>query len=325
MKESLNLSSDLRERILRINEMDMRLNRISAWLTHFNTDENVIREDVRILDEYYRSPLWRSDFEADEAGKLPKELSRGVLSEDGIFNVLEAYQETGESRIIRLGNQDAATVLIQMVDDHGLEGIGYELEEITKLTGMDFCLTAIKVGCWNDDLSPWQAPAVFGMEGFGGGARKTLEMLLPYCAEADKNYYIGGYSLAGLFALWAACQTDRFKGVAAASPSIWFPGFLDYFKTVTPHTGYVYLSLGDKEEKTRNSVMAQSGLRIREAYGCLKERGMECTLEWNPGNHFQDAEKRTARAFAWLMEKSNCTTKRASYAMVGRTDAAEEH
>ena len=127
MKESLNLNSDLRERILRINEMDMRLNRISAWLTHFNTDENLIREDVRILDEYYRSPLWRSDFEADEAGKLPKELSRGVLSEDGVFNVLEAYQETGEGRIIRLGNQDAATVLIQMVDDHGLEGIGYEL------------------------------------------------------------------------------------------------------------------------------------------------------------------------------------------------------
>ena len=220
-------------------------------------------------------------------------------------------------------------LLIQPVDDHDIEVLDSEVAEVIRLTGgTGFTLAAFRVHDWNADLSPWEAPPVFGSEGFAGGAEKTLSYVIDELIPAltggrDVKIYIGGYSLAGLFALWAACQTDRFKGVAAASPSIWFPGFLDYFKTVTPHTGYVYLSLGDKEEKTRNSVMAQSGLRIREAYGCLKERGMECTLEWNPGNHFQDAEKRTARAFAWLMEKSKCTTKRASYAMVGRTDAAE--
>ena len=42
-----------------------------------------------MLKEYYESPQWREDFEADEAGKFPKDLKRGVLSEDGIYNLLE--------------------------------------------------------------------------------------------------------------------------------------------------------------------------------------------------------------------------------------------
>ena len=48
--------------------MEARLNRIIAWLDDPSGD---VTEDIRILDAYYRSPLWRSDFEADEAGKLP--------------------------------------------------------------------------------------------------------------------------------------------------------------------------------------------------------------------------------------------------------------
>lgn len=74
---------------------------------------------------------------------------------------------------------------------------------------------------------------------------------MKYCAGRDKTFIIGGYSLAGLFALWAAYQTDTFKAVAAASPSIWFPGFVDFMKDREIHTKRVYLSLGDKEEKTR--------------------------------------------------------------------------
>ena len=70
--------------------MDARLNRIIAWLDDPSGD---VTEDIRILDAYYRSPLWRSDFEADEAGKLPADLPRGVLSEDGIYNALQAYDD----------------------------------------------------------------------------------------------------------------------------------------------------------------------------------------------------------------------------------------
>ena len=125
--------------------------------------------------------------------------------------------------------------------------------------------------------------------------------MLKYCTDRDKTYIIGGYSLAGLFALWAVYQTDVFKGAAAASPSVWFPGFVEYMRGNRILTGSVYLSLGDREEKTRNPVMAAVGERIREAYTLLKDRGINTTLEWNQGNHFWDADIRTAKAFAWVM------------------------
>ncbi|MDY6333814.1 MAG: esterase, partial [Lachnospiraceae bacterium] len=119
--------------------------------------------------------------------------------------------------------------------------------------------------------------------------------------DRSKTYYIGGYSLAGLFALWAVYQTDAFAGAAAASPSVWFPGFTDWMKERRPECGTVYLSLGDREERTRNPVMATVGDHIRAAYALLQEQGVDCTLEWNSGNHFRDNDIRTAKAFAWLI------------------------
>ena len=55
-------------------------------------DFNALASDIAELEAYYTSPQWRKDFEADEAGKLPKDLKRGVLSEDGIYDLLTDYQ-----------------------------------------------------------------------------------------------------------------------------------------------------------------------------------------------------------------------------------------
>ena len=176
--------------------------------------------------------------------------------------------------------------------------------KLVKGPGTDFFLIAFKVNSWNEDLSPWNAPAVFGKEGCGSGAEATWKAVRNELAPFDKEkyYYIGGYSLAGLFALWSAFQTDVFAGVAAASPSIWFPGFIDYMKEHALHTGAVYLSLGDREEKTRNPVMSTVGSCIREAYKMLNGKGVDCILEWNQGNHFREPDLRTAKAFAWVMQ-----------------------
>ena len=205
-------------------------------------------------------------------------------------------------KIYEFGDKAAQTVLIQPVDEHDLAGIENEVSHIAGSCDKPFCLIAVKVDNWNTDLSPWKAPAVFGKEDFGEGAEETLAKIKKLCADGNKNYYIGGYSLAGLFALWAAYRTDIFKGVAAASPSLWFPGFADYMKENEFRTGAVYLSLGDKEEKTRNPVMATVGDRIREAYALLCEQGMKCVLEWNEGNHFKDFDVRTAKAFSWVIK-----------------------
>ena len=198
------------------------------------------------------------------------------------------------------GSDSAPNVLVQPVDSHDLEGIENEVKTIRELTNAGFRMIAVQVPDWNRDLSPWTAPAVFGKEGFGDGAGVFLEEILPLCPDG-KACYIGGYSLAGLFALWAAYRTGRFAGVAAASPSVWFPGFTDFMQENRIQSKAVYLSLGDREEKAKNPVMAAVGSRIREAEGILKAQGIPCTLEWNPGNHFRDADVRTAKAFAWVL------------------------
>lgn len=203
------------------------------------------------------------------------------------------------------GNPEADTVLIQPTGEHEMTSLENEVREIEKRTSKEFRFIATKVENWNDDLSPWKAPAVFKTEDFCGGASKTLENIIALCADKNRKYYIGGYSLAGLFALWAACQTDIFSGVAAASPSVWFPGFIDYMKTYKIKSQNVYLSLGDREEKTRNPVMAQIGNCIKEEYRCLLENGINCILEWNKGNHFKEADIRTAKAFAWILNNDS--------------------
>ena len=45
------------------------------------------------LEEYYSSQKWMDDFEADEAGKLPEDLKRGVLSEDAVYDLITDHRE----------------------------------------------------------------------------------------------------------------------------------------------------------------------------------------------------------------------------------------
>lgn len=202
----------------------------------------------------------------------------------------------------KYGNPNSDRVLIQPVDQHDLDGIENEVACIRAQAGEDFYWIAVKIEDWNGALSPWPAPAVFGREAFRGGAADTLAEVLKLCGDRSKRYFIGGYSLAGLFALWAACRTEVFTGVAAASPSLWFPGFVEFAGAHPPRASRIYLSLGDREEKVRNPVMATVGDRIRALYAGLQASGRECVLEWNPGNHFRDPDLRTARAFAWVLE-----------------------
>ena len=207
------------------------------------------------------------------------------------------------------GNIDSDNILIQMVGEHELSFLENEVHIIQQLAGTDdFGLMAVKVEDWNRDLSPWEAPAVYGNEPFGGRAEETLEELIGILDSellkgrdaSELNLYIGGYSLSGLFALWSTYNVKSFKGVAAVSPSVWFPGFCDYMADRSIYTDVVYLSLGLKEEKTRNQVMAGVGDAIRDIERLLQPK-LRCILEWNEGNHFKDPDIRTAKGFARLL------------------------
>lgn len=203
---------------------------------------------------------------------------------------------------IEFGNPEARLVLIEPI--HTEEGMGHEAQLIREMTDIDFSLRAVKVD-WFTDLSPWNSPPVFQNIPFGNGAPDTLQEMLKLVADPAKQYFIGGYSMGGLFALWAALQTDVFAGVAAVSPSVWFPGFIDYASSRPFRAKQVYLSLGDREEKTRNQVMATVGDRIRELHEHFRQMDIPCFLEWNEGNHFKNPDLRTAKGFAWLLNNMN--------------------
>ena len=209
------------------------------------------------------------------------------------------------------GGANAEYLLLQMTGEHELQSMDYEVAAIAQ-SSRNFLFAALPVESWNDALSPWKAPAVWGKQGFGGKAGDTLrfltEQVIPtleqqFPLQENVKIILGGYSLAGLFALWASTQTDLFYGVAAASPSVWFPGWMEFEQQHPIQAQHIYLSLGDKEERTKNTIMAAVGDNIRTLHSQLIARGADCTLEWNRGGHFKDTDLRTAKAFRWVMEE----------------------
>lgn len=126
------------------------------------------------------------------------------------------------------------------------------------LKGRGLALAAISGVDWNRELSPWSTPKVFrdGAD-FGGQASVLLDALAHQIIPLTEKHLryapefrgIAGYSLAGLFALWAVYQTYLFDRAASISGSLWFEGFLDFMRTNTPKAKLVYLSLGDREKR----------------------------------------------------------------------------
>ena len=200
-------------------------------------------------------------------------------------------------------------------------------------------LVNVGVDLWEENFSPWCAPRVFAKgPNFGNGAQKTLDTLInqviPWAelelTEPPAYRVLVGYSLAGLFSLWAGvsqqvargCQPDdapsqpgaphvdapvaTFQRIGAVSGSFWFPDLLDYVDQQLSGGAvgltHAYLSLGDREARTPNPQI----MRVRENAELLASRfenaGITSLFELNRGNHFQNVEGRMQKALDWLVK-----------------------
>ena len=196
-------------------------------------------------------------------------------------------------------------------------------------------LVNVRVDLWEENFSPWCAPRVFAKgPNFGDGAQKTLDTLInqaiPWAeselSEPPAYRALVGYSLAGLFSLWAGvspqvargmspqvscgCQSDApaatFQRIGAVSGSFWFPGLLDYVDQqlsggVVGLT-HAYLSLGDREARTPNPQIMHVRENAKLLASKLQNAGIISTFELNRGNHFQNVEGRMQKALDWLVK-----------------------
>lgn len=177
-----------------------------------------------------------------------------------------------------------------------------------------FTLVVIGNLDWNHDMAPWDSLAVFkGGESFTGGADDYLRLLLgDILSGAEKNLTgapmwrgIVGYSLAGLFALYAIYQTDIFSRVGSISGSLWFPGWKEYALTHGPKRppDCAYFSLGDKESKTRNPILKSVRQDTEEIHDFYRAMGVDAVFQLNPGNHYNRAAERTIVGITWLLNR----------------------
>lgn len=185
---------------------------------------------------------------------------------------------------------------------------------IERLEGQNLLLVAYQAEDWNRCFSPWPAPPAFGSEGFAGEGVRTLRWLTDECVPqiaarfGAREKLLCGYSLAGLFSLWAFYETGAFAGAASCSGSLWFPGWQDYMRgKAAPPGSRVYLSLGEREERTKNRAMRSVGDATRAQYAAMQNDGnlQRFALQWEPGGHFNEPEARLARGILWLLSQSS--------------------
>ena len=210
-------------------------------------------------------------------------------------------------------------------------------------------LVNVGVDLWEENFSPWCAPRVFAKgPNFGDGAQKTLDTLInqviPWTeselTEPPAYRVLVGYSLAGLFSLWAGvtqagvsqpgspqqvvrgCQPDdapsqpgaphvdapvaTFQRIGAVSGSFWFPGLLDYVDQQLNGGAvgltHAYLSLGDREARTPNPQIMHVRENAELLASKLESAGITSMFELNRGNHFQNVEGRMQKALDWLVK-----------------------
>lgn len=162
---------------------------------------------------------------------------------------------------------------------------------------------------WNDDLTPWPAEGVFKKaKSFKGQAASFLDRLTNVMIpEIEKEMEVEatertilGVSLSGLFAVWAAFNTDAFTNVISISGSLWFDGFVDWMNenTLSPQVQKVCMLLGEKEKNAKDRRMATVEERTVAAARIMEAKtDAGICFELVEGTHFSPVMPRLERAF----------------------------
>lgn len=178
----------------------------------------------------------------------------------------------------------------------------------------DFSLVAVSKLKWDHDMTPWyMGPISKHDTPCTGGADDYLKLLLEkIMPEAEKTLPgtpvwrgIAGYSLAGLFALYALYQTAAFSRAACMSGSFWFEGITEFVRSheMKHKPDCMYFSLGDKESSTENPILNVVQQNTQKIERFIQAKGIETTFVLNKGSHYQACNKRTAAGICWILNR----------------------
>lgn len=179
-------------------------------------------------------------------------------------------------------------------------------EELIRLDAPAHDLLVVGGLDWNRDMCPWDCPPLSKNDApCTGGADEYLNLLLTGILPRAKQMLSGepaftaiaGYSLAGLFALYALYKTDAFERAASMSGSLWFPDFREFAleNKMLRKPDKLYISLGDREAKTRQPLLKTVQNNTEAIVKHYRSQGIDLTFELNEGNHFKEPELRSAK------------------------------
>ena len=224
---------------------------------------------------------------------------------------------------LKVGNKNISIYYNEQVNSKTLPVVYFNSfeedgEKIYDLTDKNYIFVSITNVDWNKEMSPWFMEKLFKSDlDYTGGADKYLDELInniiPEVEKIIQNigYNISysalcGYSLAGLFSVYAMYKTDYFLKIASCSGSLWYPRFAQFAKenSFSSKVETLYFSLGNKEKNTKNELMSkveEVTIMLSDYY---KSYGLDCIYEENEGNHFVDVEERIAKGIKYLVKEN---------------------
>ncbi len=222
------------------------------------------------------------------------------------MKLIEAAGKT--VKIFPTEKENAPLVILNTFEDDG-ESV---YAAAKKITDVEFSLAAVGGIRWETEMSPWKCSPVYkgGVPCTGEAdvyldtlTKEILPEILGQLLMKPSYTALAGYSLAGLFAVYALYRTDFFSRAASASGSFWFPDFLRFAlnNKMAVKPDCVYFSLGDKEAGVRSSMLRVVEDNTRMLNKMCNELGIRSTFELNPGNHFKDAPLRMVKGIAWII------------------------
>ncbi len=204
----------------------------------------------------------------------------------------------GEHCTVYPGKGGPASPVIYIIDaaEHP-----FDIDEIA--SNRACAVAKVPVRNWNANLTPWPAPGLYrGEPDFKGQAAATLAELLDEVIPAVEHAAqitpsaraICGYSLGGLFALYAFTRSNAFSACACLSGSVWYEGWVEHLRELDfDGTGrFAFLSIGSKEKHAAPIILHHVQDNMQECADILRERGCATEFVVGPGNHMSFAKER---------------------------------